>query len=447
MKKVRGRTKLLLILALILVAGMGVFLFRLVRDGRQWVSFPANQAVYSDGVLTVGTLTDRNGTVLAGVSDGQRTYAAYESVRRGCLHVVGDESDNIGTGALTAFASRLIGYNLITGTYSLKGEGRSLALSVDADLSAAALEALEGYRGTVLVCNYKTGEILCDVSLPAYDPADPPEDFTDEAYEGVFINRGLSARYTPGSVFKIVTLAAAIDNIEDLFDRTFTCEGETLIGDDTVTCTGYHGEQTIEEAFANSCNCVFGQLALELGPEVLSRYAQRCGLTEPYFIDGIETASGSFEQAAPDSADLAWSGIGQYRDTVVPVEMLRLVCAVANEGQAPELTLLKRSGVKLFADVKTQQLLFPDTARRIGEMMSYNVAYTYGSENYPGLSLHAKSGTAEVGADANPHAWFVGYIDDADHPLAFVVIAENGGWGSSTAGAIANTVLQAAVGS
>ena len=277
---------MLLILALILVAGMGVFLFRLVRDGRQWVSFPANQAVYSDGVLTVGTLTDRNGTVLAGVSDGQRTYAAYESVRRGCLHVVGDESDNIGTGALTAFASRLIGYNLITGTYSLKGEGRSLALSVDADLSAAALEALEGYRGTVLVCNYKTGEILCNVSLPAYDPADPPEDFTDEAYEGVFINRGLSARYTPGSVFKIVTLAAAIDNIEDLFDRTFTCEGETLIGDDTVTCTGYHGEQTIEEAFANSCNCVFGQLALELGPEVLSRYAQRCGLTEPYFIDG-----------------------------------------------------------------------------------------------------------------------------------------------------------------
>ena len=167
---------MLLILALILVAGMGVFLFRLVRDGRQWVSFPANQAVYSDGVLTVGTLTDRNGTVLAGVSDGQRTYAAYESVRRGCLHVVGDESDNIGTGALTAFASRLIGYNLITGTYSLKGEGRSLALSVDADLSAAALEALEGYRGTVLVCNYKTGEILCNVSLPAYDPADPPED-------------------------------------------------------------------------------------------------------------------------------------------------------------------------------------------------------------------------------------------------------------------------------
>ena len=74
---------MLLILALILVAGMGVFLFRLVRDGRQWVSFPANQAVYSDGVLTVGTLTDRNGTVLAGVSDGQRTYAAYESVRRG----------------------------------------------------------------------------------------------------------------------------------------------------------------------------------------------------------------------------------------------------------------------------------------------------------------------------------------------------------------------------
>ena len=78
-------------------------------------------------------------------------------------------------------------------------------------------------------------------------------------------------------------------------------------------------------------------------------------------------------------------------------------------------------------------------------MMSYNVYYTYGEDNFPGLELRAKSGTAEVGIDNDPHAWFVGYIKNEDHPLAFVVIVENGGWGSSAAGSVANEVLQAAV--
>ena len=78
-------------------------------------------------------------------------------------------------------------------------------------------------------------------------------------------------------------------------------------------------------------------------------------------------------------------------------------------------------------------------------MMRYNVQTSYGDDNYPGLNLCAKSGTAEVGGDMSPHAWFVGFIDNEETPLAFVVVVENGGWGSQTAGTVANTVLQEAV--
>ena len=93
------------------------------------------------------------------------------------------------------------------------------------------------------------------------------------------------------------------------------------------------------------------------------------------------------------------------------------------------------------ADFATEE----ETAAAIASMMSYNVTYTYGTDRFPGLQLHAKSGTAEVGSDQQPHAWFVGYIDNADAPLAFVVVVENGGGGSSAAGDVASTVLQAAV--
>ena len=119
------------------------------------------------------------------------------------------------------------------------------------------------------------------------------------------------------------------------------------------------------------------------------------------------------------------------------------MCAIATDGSAPELTLKAGDTSDLFS-TKTR-LLDAETAGKIKEMMSYNVAYNYGVDNYPGLELCAKSGTAEVGGGASPHAWFVGFLANADAPLAFVVVVENGGYGSATGGSVANAVLQAAV--
>ena len=434
MKRVKRRAAAALILAALVLLGMTAYAIDFADNGEKWVTYKANEHVYTDGALTLGALTDRNGTVLAHAQDGTFTYADDAAVRVSSLHAVGDFAGNIGTGAITAFAGRMAGYSPITG---IAGRGEPLALSIDAGLNRTAYTALAGRRGAVLVMDYTTGEILCMVSSPAYDP-NVGFDEADPAYEGVYLNRALSAVYPPGSVFKLVTLAAALENIGDLSERTFTCAGSVDIGGVAVNCTGVHGQQTIEQALANSCNCAFAELSLELGGKTLEKYAKRFGFCEQLDVSGIDTAAGSFDVAASGSADLAWSGIGQYTDQVCPLAMLRYAAAIAGGGTVAEPVLLAGTSGG------NTKLLSEETADSIGQMMSYSLSYSYGTWNFPGLALCAKTGTAEVG-DGTSHAWFAGYLDDAAHPYAFCVVIEHGGSGLSAAGSVANTVLQAAV--
>lgn len=453
MRRVKNRVLSMLILVAIIIGGMGFYIVKMFVNGDKWVAIAANKSVYTDGVLSVGTLYDRNGVILAGIDEeNNRTYAEDSTVRKATLHVVGDIYGNIGTGALKIFASELTGYNIIDGTYSLSGDGGSVYLTIDSELNKVAYEALGGKKGTVAVFNYKTGEILTMVSTPTYDQANPPAIADgDSQYDGVYLNRALSSAFTPGSVYKLVTLAAAIENIPDLYDRTFTCTGSYAVGGDSIKCTGTHGDIKIEDALAVSCNCAFAQIALELGGETIAKYAKTYGLTTSQTIDGVSTAAGKFEVAEDDTANLAWSGIGQYTNLVNPAAMLRFVGAIANEGVAVQPTMLYNVKSSLgistgfYPKKSTERIMSAATANAIAKMMNYNVAKTYGKDNFPGLELYAKSGTAEVGGGASPHSWFVGYIANEDYPLAFVVVVENGGSGQSVAGAIANKVLQAAI--
>ena len=440
MKKIKRRTMSLLCLVLIIAAGLSFYTFRLFTKGGEWATFSSNQTVFSEGELIIGSIFDRNGMLLASSDGDERIYAEDSDIRKATLHAVGDAAGNVGTGALTVFSSELIGYDPINGAYSVGNSGGEVHLSIDGELNAVALDALDGRKGTVAISNYETGEIVCMVSTPTYDPYYPPEDLGDDSYEGVFINRFLSSTYTPGSTFKLVTLTAAIENLSDLYDRTFICEGQVTIGENVITCTGYHGEINIEEALAVSCNCAFGELAAEIGSETLAEYADKLGFTSSINIDGINTAAGYYEKT-PNIGETAWSGIGQYKDMINPAAMLRFVGAIANNGVATDLTL-KREG-----SWGGKRILKNPTAEKLSEMMNFNVHYNYGTGNYPGLELYAKSGTAEVGEDKDTHALFVGFIKDAEHPYAFVVIIENGGSGSYVAGPVANTVLQAAVNS
>lgn len=424
MKKVKRRAASALLIAALLVVGLAVYLVRLADDGGAWAS-------YFNGGTPGGTILDRNGVVLYTSDDSGFSFAEDWSTRVACYHLIGDTAGNIRTGALRQFRDKLAGYSFIEGATS----GQTISLTVDSALNVAAYSALAGRNGAVMLMDYTTSEILCMVSSPGDDPANP----TSAPAEGTYLNKCLSSSFTPGSVFKLVTLAAAIDNIPDLFERSLWCEGSMIVDGAQLTCTGNHGSQTIEQALANSCNCAFGTLALELGPDIMAEYAEKLGITAPLTLDGMDVLPGSFTKGEEGSVGLAWSGVGQYEDLVCPYAMVRYVAAIANGGSVYEPTLLGRGKLD-----KETELLSASTAQKISEMMNYNVQNAYGSWVFGGLNVSAKTGTAEVG-DGTSHAWMTGFLNDPEHPYAFVVILEHAGGGLANAGPVANAVLQAAV--
>ena len=453
MKKIEKRTFLCLLLAAVLLAGTGFFVFRFVRYGGRWASFSANRHLYnSQGQLAVGRVLDRDGDVLSWVDEnGNRKYYDGATVRKATLHAVGDAQGRIGTGALVAFADKLSGYNLFTGAYSPLGAGNDLYLTIDARLNYIAYEAMGGKKGTVGVYNYETGEVLCMVSCPTYDPLNPPENVEDDpAYEGVYLNRFLSGTFPPGSVYKTVTLAAAIENIPDLFSRTWTCTGSTVVGGETITCPKAHGELDISSALANSCNGVFAQLAAELGPELMKQCTEQAGLTSSYSVSGLKTAAGKFDFSGT-AGQLGWAGVGQYNDLANPCAIMVYMGAIAQGGKTavPRLVLKTENPLGLPSlptlTKHTKSLVNSDTAATMAGMMAKNVTDTYGADRFPNMDICAKSGTAEVGGGNAPHAWFAGFLRNEDAPYAFVVLVENGGSGSDVAGTVAAKVLDALV--
>ncbi|MBR6950682.1 MAG: penicillin-binding protein [Oscillospiraceae bacterium] len=439
MTKIKRRSAVLLILILLLAMGMGIFLVRYFRNGRQWAAFSANRTAYTDGVLKHAQITDRNGEVLLTMEDGAYRYSSDALTRISTLHATGDRYGNIGTGANVVFREYLTGYDVVNGLYRSDRSG-SVALSIDAELNRRAWQALNGRKGTVAVCDCDTGEILCMVSAPSFDPESPPDSVDVPEYEGVYINRFLSSAYTPGSIFKLVTAAAALEQLPGAGDRTYPCDGSWEIGNDAVTCMGVHGELSLRQALAVSCNCYFAQLAVDLGGETMEKQAAAMGLTEPVFIDGIPSARGRYVASA-ETLDTAWSGVGQGQDSVCPASMLRLMTAIANGGRAVELTLL-RGG----SGAEGGRLLPEKTAEILAELMHNDVVASYGEDLFPGVTAYAKSGTAEVGGGVAPHAWFVGFGRKDGRTLAFAVLVENGGYGSSAAGSVASDVMKAAFG-
>ena len=454
MKKLAKRTFASLMVVVLFLTGFSIYLARFFISGSDWAAFPVNSHVYSDGVLATGTIVDRNGEVLAYVKGRTRMFSPDYSVRRATLHVVGDAEGNIGTGLLSSFDSELMGYDIFGGVYSVSGQGNTVHSTIDARLCVTAYNAL-GYRnGTVVVLNYKTGDVLCMVSAPGFDPIDPPdlsEDQKGTRYEGAYINRAVSSTFTPGSIYKIITLEAAVELIPDVWEREFYCPGEVEVDGDVITCFGTHGTLDINDAFARSCNCAFAELALELGADNIRKYAEKAGLLDSFKMNGIPIAPGSFDAAPAGSADLAWSGIGQYNNLVNPLAEARFMAAIANGGSCVnprivyDVTNPLGLPTGLYGSGAKHRLISSGAAETIKSMMRYNVTAYYGDGRFWNLNMCAKTGTAEVGEDKTPHAWLVGFLDDPDHPYAFAVFVENGGSGISVAGDVANQVLQQAV--
>ncbi len=446
MRKQERRAWICLLLVLVLLAGIGLFGYRFVRFGGKWATFYGNTQIYTDGAINRGTITDRYGEELLKCTPDGFQYSEDYETRVATVHAVGDPHGNISDGAISVFRSQLIGYDILNGTYDNTANGKKIALTIDANANRTAYEALGGRTGTVGVYNWKTGEIVCMVSTPAFDPAYEPEASADEE-SSYFFNNFLDGLLTPGSTFKLVTSAAVIDNMPDRDSFSFDCDGVNKLGDgdnSRLTDVSAHGEVDFRAALAQSCNGAFGALTREVGAKTMAKYARKAGLTEPVKLDGIETAAGSFDFPDNDDVKLSWAGVGQADDLVNPCAMMVYMGAIANGGEPVQPTLIKSATFikELTGGKSLGRYLDSDTAAELKDMMKNNVVENYGEWNFEGMDMYAKSGTAEVGS-WNPDAWFVGFTADEDAPYAFVVWVKDGGFGAEAAAPIAARVIRA----
>lgn len=445
MNRIAKRSITILILIAVLMGGLVFFVVEYVNNAGQWVMHQGSPHVYNGDNIGTGIVTDRDGLLLLNLN-GQRTYAVTRELRESTLHWLGDRYGYISAPAVANYAKEMAGYNSLTGLYSYSGAGQA-QLTISAQLQMAALKAMDDYKGTVAVYNYKTGEILCAVSTPTYDPDDMPdvEGDTTGAYEGVYMNRFVQSVYIPGSIFKVVTTAAALQEIPDIQQQTFTCTGTYSYGDDAVTCEYTHGTLDFYSAMAQSCNCAYAQIMDQLGSKKLSEYVKQYQVTQPVRFDGLTTVAGNFD-ATSSVVDAAWSGIGQYTDQINPCRYLTFMGAIANGGVAVEPHIVGKvtsdGSVTYEAQAKTSERIMPEeVAKTLQEMMRNNVNVKYGAENFPGLTVCAKSGTGQVGGGQKSNAMFAGFVTDEQYPLAFIAAVEDAGYGRHVCVPILSEIL------
>ncbi|MGI6161189.1 MAG: penicillin-binding transpeptidase domain-containing protein [Christensenellales bacterium] len=430
--------------------------------GSQWFSSPYNPRLSEQKRnIIAGSVLDRNGIKLAYSNDaGDRLYNDSKGLRLANAHVIGEQYAMVPGGAETIFGNYLYGFNtgvferVYEGIAGGKRRGDDVYLTVDSELSKHIYDAMDGRRGAVVVMNYKTGEIISLVSLPAFDPSTikPPKEGEQQQDNGELVNRVSQGRYTPGSVFKIITAASALKNIGGIEDRAFTCTGSVDFDGNILTDNNgeSHGNETLLSAFTVSCNSYFGSLGVELGTRLRST-AEDFGFNKEMVFKDVLMRMSEYEYTA-EKGHLAWSAVGQYKDTVSPLHMCLIAASVANGGDMMEPRLLKKvegsqgfSTVTPSARVAASPLSKSQADTLKGLMRSVVKSGTGRSAAVDGVTVCGKTGTAEVGG-ANSHAWFVGFIEESDHPLAVAVVLENAGSGGRNAAPLAQRALSKAVG-
>ena len=447
MNRVTKRTWLMGLFLGILLAGCGLFFFEYLTQGPTWVTSPGSPHVFNNGNLGCGTVVDRRGNVLLDLTNG-RQYSSDVNTRKSTLHWVGDRSGFISAGAVAKYAGAMVGYDLVNGVYNAEGAGGVERLTISARVQNAALTGLYGRKGTVAVYNYKTGEILCAVTSPTYDPDNVPDIQADTtgSYTGVYLNRFLQSSYPPGSIYKIVTCAAALDCVPGIESKTFFCSGEYAYGKEKITCETAHGECDLKRALAVSCNCAFAQAAELVGRKNMQKYVDQFEITEKLSFDGVTTSAGKYDISDAGAASFAWSCIGQHSDLINPCRFMTFMGQIAGGGTAALPYLVERveSGGEITYQAQTKytgRILSQQLANEMTAYLRNNVEVTYGSWKFPGLTVCGKSGTAELGEGQISNAMFAGFCTDEKYPLAFICVVENGGYGAATCVPILSTVL------
>lgn len=464
MKELRRNMRIVMAVLLAAFIGSGVWLgVTAYTQGDNWASTVYNPRL-AHTASERGDITDRDGVVLATTNaDGEREYLSNETARRALSQTVGDTAGMSGAGIESFFSATLLDLStsltdrLSEAFNGAKHVGASVQITVDAELQAAIAQIFpSNYSGAVCVTNYKTGEILAMLSMPNYDPyavAQSEEGVADTAY----LNRCLQGLYTPGSVFKIVTLASALDYDPNVANQQFTCSGTWEYEGGSIVCMSgrtAHGDVDLERAFAKSCNVTFGKLAYQLGLNRLRATSETFGFNENFKFGDFSVYNSSFPESVRNMNGLVWAGIGQGEVLVTPLHMAMISGAVANGGVMMQPYLVKE--IRTSLGMTTQK----GAAKPYRQVMSANAAQTIARYMYEtvksgtasraaisGYTVCGKTGSAETSdnKDKATNAWYTGFIYDDAHPYAISVVIEEGGAGSQLASELASRALKLAI--
>ncbi len=430
-----------------------------------------------------GEIFDRDGERLAfnRRDDNGEPYRVYAS--DSVSHVLGYSSRQYGTAGLErAWNAQLSGVVSADPLRELTRKFRAdpsdpqdLRTTLVLQLQEAALEALGRNRGSVVLLDPRTGEVLALVSNPTFDasgianPATSTATFdrlrTDDRQP--LLPRATQGRYVPGSVFKIVTAVAALGSgavsPNTTYDDQPSSENRGWLVDGFRVRDGHHdrtGDRALDfdEAVEASCNIWFAATGIRTGGDILAEWAGRMGFGRPLPFD-LETAvsqvtngEGQDPGGFGDRVELANAAYGQGQTLVTPLQMAMVAATVANGGvlMKPHLVISAtgKAGTHTVPVEVVNRVVAPGIASEIGAAMRLAVNGDVGRIFTAGAALRnivvaGKSGTAELDPGTRPHSWFIGFAPYDDPQVAIAVIVENSGGGSVKASPIAGDVLRA----
>jgi peptidoglycan glycosyltransferase len=360
---------------------------------------------------------------------------------------------------------------ILSGLEDREREGKDVVTNLDVGGTEAAVAGLAGRKGSVVAIEPQTGKVRVMVSIPEYSPNLIPSNsrqiFSDPNQPD--LNRSTQERYAPGSTFKVVTAAAALDSgkvsPESIIDGSSPKE---ISGVPLENSGGQSfGAISFTDALTNSVNTVFAQVGEDIGRGTLVEYMRRFGFFEDPELDypeeqmvpsGIINADGDF---VDDGFDVGRVAIGQGgaegQILTTPLQMALVAAAVANDGRLmrPQLTdsIVRKDGrvaERIQPDLQSQ-VMKPETAEQLAGMMSRVVEEGTGTAAaLSGVQVAGKTGTAEVGSAAQfTQPWFICFAPVEDPRLAVAVTVENqpsGSQGGTVAAPIAKSVLEAVLG-
>lgn len=467
LKQQRFRFKLLALLLFGMFALLAVYgVYAINTYGNRWFAYARNPRVRQQKQsVTAGSIYDRNGVLLASTVDGKRVYQPDIASRRAVVHVLGDDEGQVSNGVEGFQTAYLYGFkaSLVERFNDLFSDaprqGDNVHLSLDSRLCTAITEYFSAYpltrgkNGAAVVMNYKTGEVIAEVSLPSFDPMSTS---SVSAQSAVYWNRATQSLYPPGSTFKVVTTAAALDNIPDVTSMSIHCTGGLDVDGQAIRDYGnaIHTSLNLRQAFVKSCNNIYALLALDMGDAALRKTAEAFGFNQNFLFRDLVVENSIYPVTGRTNFEVAMSGFGQSSIGATPMHLCLIAAAVANDGVMMEPTLLQKATTPVgglrdtFEGRVYRTALKPTTAAVLQEYMRAVVTSGTGSRAaVDGLKVCGKTGSAESSRNGRDvtHGLFIGYIDSEELPFAVCVVVEDiadGEGGGSTAAPIAGDIFE-----